>query len=103
MAPAKVTELGFGEIMNTMRAYVDGVEIDKIPELAEVCALDDWLDRLMDWASKNRPTMKMDAIFRTDAETLLLQELWIGGAPPLRAMELGGVLRRFTRNSGSVK
>lgn len=80
-----------------MRAYVDGVEINKVPELAEVCAMNNWLDGLLQWASKNRPDMKMDAIFIGEGQQLLLAEVWIGGAPPLRATELGGVLKRFDR------
>lgn len=85
-----------------MQAYVDGVEIDKIPELAEVCAMDDWLEGLLSWASKNRPEMKMDAIFTGDAQTLVLREVWIGGAPPMRAMEIGGIVKSFSKeNSGS--
>lgn len=80
-----------------MRAYVDGVEINKLPELAEVCAMDDWLNGLLQWASKNRPDMKMDAIFTGEAQHLLLAEVWIGGAPPMRATELGGVIKRFSK------
>jgi hypothetical protein len=80
-----------------MRAYVDGVEIDKIPELAEVCAMDDWIAGLLAWASKNRPDMEMDAIFTGDAQDLLLREVWIGGAPPMRALEIGGVVKSFER------
>jgi hypothetical protein len=80
-------------------AYVDGVEIDKIPELAEVCAMDDWLDGLLAWTSENRPEMKMDVIFTGEASSLLLSEVWIGGAPPMRAQEVGGVLKSFGRPS----
>jgi hypothetical protein len=80
-----------------MRAYVDGVEIDKIPELAEVCAMDDWLEGLLAWANRNRPAMRMDAIFTAEAQDLLLREVWIGGAPPMRALEVGGVLKSFGR------
>lgn len=81
--------------MGKVLAYVDGIEIDKIPELSEVCAMDDWMNGLLTWASKNRPDMKMDAIFTGDAQELLLREVWIGGAPPLRAQEMGGVIRHF--------
>ena len=78
-----------------MSAYVDGVEINKVHELAEVCAMDDWIGGLLVWASKNRPDLKMDAIFMGEAQELLLEEIWIGGAPPIRAQEIGGVLMRF--------
>lgn len=83
--------------MDVVRAYLDGVEINKVPELADVCAMDNWLDGLLDWAIKNRPDMKMDAIFTADAQCLLLREVWIGEAPPTRAMEMGGVLQSFTK------
>lgn len=80
-----------------MSAYVDGVEISKIPDLAQVCAMDDWIGGLLAWASKNRPDLRMDAIFLGDAQDLRLEEIWIGGAPPLRAQEIGGVLKSFSK------
>lgn len=81
-----------------MRAYVDGVEIDKIPGLEAVCGMDDWLSGLMSWAHKNRPDLEMDAIFSSDTtskDDAPLMELWIGGAPPHRELELGGFLKTF--------
>lgn len=80
-----------------VRAYVDGVEIDKIPALKEVCALDDWMDGLLKWASTSRPELKMDAIFVGESTNLMLAEIWIGGAPPLRAIELGGIIKHFSK------
>ena len=80
-----------------MRAYVDGVEIDKLPELKEVCAMDDWMDGLLKWASRNRPDLAMDAIFVPEGTELLLAEIWIGRAPPLRAAEMGGILKAFAK------
>src|SRR5262245_62078160 len=40
-----------GKVGNEMRAYVDGVEINRIPELAGVCAMENWLKGLLDWAA----------------------------------------------------
>lgn len=86
--------------MQTVRAYVDGVEIDKIPELAQVCAMDDWLQGLLEWASKNRPELRMDAIFMLEGKSIedaVLSEVWIGGSPPMRAESLGGIKKSFYR------
>ncbi len=85
--------------MSIVRAYVDGVEINQIPELSDVCAMDDWMNGLLTWAAKNRPGGKMDAIFgreTTSIEDAPLLELWIGGAPLHRAIEIGGVLKTFS-------
>ena len=85
--------------MSIVRAYIDGVEINKIPELADVCAKDDWMNGLLTWAAKNRPGGKMDAIFGTDTTSKAdapLLEFWIGGAPMHRATEIGGILKTFS-------
>jgi len=82
-----------------MRAYFDGVEIDQIPELKEVCAMEDWLGGLMDWARKNHPDKKFDAIVALEGPSLggsQVLELWIGGAPATRPMEIGGIARSFS-------
>lgn len=84
-----------------VRAYVNGVEIDKIPELAEVCAMNNWMDGLIAWTVKTHPDLKIDAIFVGEATDFVLAEIWIGGAPPLRALELGGVLKSFFKKAGS--
>jgi hypothetical protein len=79
-----------------MRAYIDGVEINKIPEMAEICKMDDWLKGLLDWAKANRPEMRCDLIIQADAPSIrdgALLEVWIGGAPRLRAQEIGGILQ----------
>lgn len=88
--------------MSIVRAYIDSVEIHKIPELADVCAMNDWLSGLLTWVAKNRPQGKMDAIFGTDTTSQAdapLLELWIGGAPIHRAMEIGGVLKTFSHQT----
>lgn len=79
-----------------MSAYVDGVEINKIPELAQVCKMDDWLSGLMDWAKKNRSSMNCDLIIQGNSFPLddaPILEIWIGGAPRFRAQQIGGVLQ----------
>ncbi len=50
-------------VMVVVRAYIEGVEISQIPELSEVCAMNDWIKPLLDWCRDNRPDLKMDAIF----------------------------------------
>jgi len=82
-----------------MRAYFNGVEIDQIPELKEVCAMEDWLGGLLDWAEKNHPDKNLDAIVALEGPSLggsPVLELWIGGAPAMRAMEIGGVMNSYS-------
>ena len=82
-----------------MRAYIDGKEINEIPELVEVCKMDDWLQGLFDWIKVNRPKTRMDLVVSGDSPGSgqgKVLEVWIGGAPATRAMELGGTLRRLT-------
>ncbi len=83
--------------MVEVRAYIEGVEAIKIPELSEICSKDDWLGPLMEWCRDNRPDLKMDAIFSTDSEEPILSEVWFGGAPPLRAQQIGGILKSFSK------
>lgn len=81
--------------VDRIRAYLEGVEIDQVPELKEVCAGDDWMTALVTWAAKNRPNLKLNAIFVGEAQDLLLSELWIGQIPPFRAQQMGGILKTF--------
>ena len=80
-----------------MRAYIDGKEINEIPELAEVCKMDNWLDGLMVWMKKNRPKSRIGLFLAGDSpKNPKILEVWIGGAPKSRAMEIGGIVRRLS-------
>lgn len=90
----------WGEHVSKILAYLDGVEIDKIPELAEVCAQDDWLNAFMRWLSVNRPGMRFEAVVSVESVHLddgKVLEIWVPKAPYGRAAEIGGVLKAFSK------
>lgn len=72
-----------------VRAYLDGVEIDKISELREICDLDDWLGGLLRWVREHRPGSRIEAFFSMDSVEPMLAEVWVGGAPPLHGESRG--------------
>ena len=62
--------------------------------------MDDWMDGLLKWVKENHPeVVEFDAITSVEsvsAENPNILEIWVGGAPPMRAMEIGGVLQSFS-------
>jgi hypothetical protein len=79
-----------------VRCYLNGVEIDKVLELAEVCALDDWLNGFVQWLGEKE--MDFEAIVSVETVSLkdgLILEVWAPAAPPFRAQEIGGILKKF--------
>ncbi len=90
-----------------MRAYLDGKEIDQLPELREICALpgDDWFPALIKWLVKNRPGIQIQIIVGLEATSLdegRVLEMWVPEAPAMRAAEIGGILKTLTHKKDLV-
>jgi len=87
-----------------VRAYLDGTEINHVPELAELCALPDqeWFPALMRWLVKNRPGVQIQIIVSlegADPDNGNVLEMWVPEAPHTRAMEIGGILKTLTQRA----
>lgn len=80
--------------------YLDGVEIDKVPALAEICKLDNWYDALFAKVMSERKTVDTYLIVESNSPSINdahLLEIWIGSAPPrMRAHEIGGIVKHLT-------
>jgi len=89
-----------------MRVYLDGKEIDEVPELREICALsnDLWFQALMQWLVKNRPGLSFEIIVgleSTDVRDGQVLEMWIPEAPANRDVEIGGILKKMVSKKGT--
>lgn len=80
---------------NTVRAYVDGVEIDKIVPPPDFLATagDDWVQPFADWVARHHPRKWVHVILTEDTPDGMLREIWVGDMPPERPAILGGVVK----------
>lgn len=81
-----------------MKVYIDGVEINEIPALSDICRMDGWFDQLVGWLKIHRPEDSIDAIVRVpttyNASPKFL-EVWVPQAPATRVTELEGVVMTY--------
>lgn len=86
-----------------MRIYLDGQEIDHIPELDHVSSADEWMSAFMKWLVEKRgPDLTFEIIIGGDTVSVddgNVLEMWIPAAPPLRAQSIGGLLRECKRTN----
>lgn len=85
-----------------MRCYLDGVEINQVKELEEICKLDDWYEAYIEWLMANRgPKVKMDVLVMAESPSLEegeVLEMWSPSAPLHRASQIGALTKRLTLN-----
>jgi len=80
---------------NTLRIYVDGVEIDQLDPSPAFLQEEDWVPAFGAWAAKHHADKVIHAILDEDSDQGHMIEIWVGAMPPERPAILGGAVRRL--------